>query len=157
MMEAAMVVYFCHSYLHTRCCTSPSLSQSRGTPGSPWSGLLSGCCNYHSRASAFASLYRWADLPAVDQETAGWAVELHMQLSGDPAYQYSVGAAASTDSEAKSITEVQRLRCIIDDVNSATAVQPKVIILYQRLFGCFSMSRIWLTDPRQSTSVPILA
>jgi hypothetical protein len=63
-----------------------------------------------------------------------------MQLSGDPAFQYTVDDAAagltaaaaaepaadSEDSGKYVVTEVQRLRCIIDGVNSATAVQPKV-------------------------------
>lgn len=80
---------------------------------------------------------RWADLPCVDQETAVRAGKLRVQLSGDPAFQYTVedpaavGQAAPDGSEdqegAKSIvTEVQRLRCIIDGVNREAAVVPKV-------------------------------
>jgi hypothetical protein len=61
-----------------------------------------------------------------------------MQLSGDPAFQYTVDDAAagltaaaepaadSEDSGKYVVTEVQRLRCIIQSVNGATAVQPKV-------------------------------
>jgi hypothetical protein len=61
-----------------------------------------------------------------------------MQLSGDPAFQYTVDDAAagpaaaaepaadSEDSGKYVVTEVQRLRCIIDSVNNSTAVQPKV-------------------------------
>lgn len=81
--------------------------------------------------------YRWADLPTVDADTAARAVKLRLQLSGDPACQYTVDDAAagtaapepaadSEDSGKYVVTEVQRLRCIIDSVNNATAVQPKV-------------------------------
>lgn len=79
---------------------------------------------------------KWADLPTVDADTAARAVKLRLQLSGDPAFQYTVDdAAAGTvapepaadgeDNGKYVVTEVQRLRCIIDSVNSATAVQPK--------------------------------
>ncbi|KAF6265861.1 radial spoke protein 9 [Scenedesmus sp. NREL 46B-D3] len=70
-------------------------------------------------------------------DTAAHAAKLRMQLSGDPAFQYTVNdtaggpssaaepAADSEDSGKYVVTEVQRLRTMIDNVNSATAVQPK--------------------------------
>ena len=77
--------------------------------------------------------FRWADLPSVDQDTASRAAKLRTQLSGDPAFQYTLDdpagqAAADADSEGSKLTmsEVQRLRCMIDSVNQSTAVQPKV-------------------------------
>lgn len=78
---------------------------------------------------------RWADLPKVDADTAARAAKLRTQLTGDAAHQYSVEdpsgqqQAAEDDAAEGSknmVTEVQRLRCMIDSINAATAVLPKV-------------------------------
>lgn len=86
---------------------------------------------------------RWADLPTVDAETAARATKLRTQLVGDPAFQYTIeeadpaaagkgsDAAAAGDEDAPAglnfvVTELQRLRSVIDNVNTLTAVQPKV-------------------------------
>jgi hypothetical protein len=70
----------------------------------------------------------------VDSQVATLAEQLRTQLTGDPAHQFSVqdaaagaqGAAADDGSGAGVVTEVQRLRCMIDAINAATAVHPKV-------------------------------
>jgi len=84
------------------------------------------------------------------------ACKLRVQLSGDPAFQYTVEDAAaagqaaqdgSEDSEGAKfvITEVQRLRCIIDGVNREAAVVPKVSSacdqqLFKGLASCIEIS-----------------
>ena len=79
---------------------------------------------------------RWADLPTVDADTSAHAAKLHMQLTGDSAHQYSVDEGAEAQQQAQDdagdssskvvVTEVQRLRYMIDSINAATAVLPKV-------------------------------
>lgn len=79
---------------------------------------------------------RWADLPAVDADTAARAAKLRMQLTGDSAHQYTPGEEPSAQQPAEddlgdansrnAVSEVQRLRYMIDSINAATAVLPKV-------------------------------
>jgi hypothetical protein len=80
---------------------------------------------------------RWADLPALDADTTAVAAKQRTQLTGDSAHQYSVedpsGQQQAADHEAGEgsknvVTEVQRLRFIIDNINKSTAVLPKVCI-----------------------------
>lgn len=81
---------------------------------------------------------RWADLPALDADTSALAAKLRTQLTGDSAHQYSADDPSeqqqATDDEAGEggknvVTEVQRLRFMIDSINKSTAVLPKVRML----------------------------
>lgn len=78
---------------------------------------------------------RWADLPKIGADTAARAAKLRTPLTGDAAHQYSVedpsGQQQPADDDAAEasknmVTEVQRLRYMIDSINAATAVLPKV-------------------------------
>ncbi|GBF99479.1 radial spoke [Raphidocelis subcapitata] len=78
----------------------------------------------------------WADLPAVDADTAARAARLRTMLTGDPAHQYdpsesdpaadaAAGDAAAEGAKAGAVTEAQRLRAMVDGINALAAVQPK--------------------------------
>lgn len=78
---------------------------------------------------------RWADLPKIGADTAARAAKLRTPLTGDAAHQYSVedpsGQQQPADDDTAEasknvVTEVQRLRYMIDSINAATAVLPKV-------------------------------
>lgn len=73
-------------------------------------------------------------MPALDADTAARAGKLRSQLTGDSAHQYSTEDASAqqasedeaADGSKNVVTEVQRLRFMIDSINAATAVLPKV-------------------------------
>jgi hypothetical protein len=77
---------------------------------------------------------RWSDLSTVDADTAAKAAQLRTQLTGDSAHQYSTEGATghqaaeyeAGDGSKAVVTEVQRLRYMIDSINTATSVLPKV-------------------------------
>jgi hypothetical protein len=80
---------------------------------------------------SLACTCRWGDLPALDADTAAHAAKLRTQLTGDSAHQHSTeGASAAEDESGEgsktAVREVQRLRFMIDSINAATAVLPKV-------------------------------
>lgn len=121
--------YLClHAGVCVVCIKSDCLASKQQPPGVAYKMIS--CCPCNDLLLMYG---RWSDLPSVDQDTASRCARLRTQLTGDPAYQYAVEdsatqAAADPDSDGTkpTVSEVQRLRCMIDSVNGATAVQPKV-------------------------------
>jgi hypothetical protein len=131
----------CATVRHKRT-TCPAAAQRWCWYGAPraWGSMC--WTNGLSKLSLIAYLHcRWADLPALDTDTTALAAKLRTQLTGDSAHQYSAddpsGQQQAADDEASEgsknvVTEVQRLRCMIDSINKSTAVLPKV----RRLLVC---------------------
>lgn len=92
---------------------------------------------------------RWADLPALDADTTARAAKLRTQLTGDSAHQYSAedpsGQQQAEDESGEgsknAVTEVQRLRYMIDSINAATAVLPKVRTIVVKAGCCAGPGR----------------
>jgi hypothetical protein len=135
---------------------SPSQVLSKDITHKTWQLLYYAAC-YHGHAVVAPTTWcraplphtslcncRWADLPTVDADTAAKAAQLRTQLTGDSAHQYSTEEATGQqaaeedagDGSKAVVTEVQRLRCMIDNINAATAVLPKVCAAA----GCVSVA-----------------
>jgi hypothetical protein len=74
---------------------------------------------------------KWVDLPAVDNDVIKFAATCKSQLSGDPSkiYPESSGEEEADDASKQSavvITELQRLRAMINAINADTGVVPVV-------------------------------
>lgn len=76
---------------------------------------------------------RWADLPALSADTTSRAAKLRTLLTGDSAHQYNVEGSTEhqpaeeepADASNETVSEVQRLRYMIDSINASAAVLPK--------------------------------
>jgi len=73
-------------------------------------------------------------LPALSADTTSRAAKLRTLLTGDSAHQYNVEGSTEhqpaeeepADASNETVSEVQRLRYMIDSINASAAVLPKV-------------------------------
>jgi hypothetical protein len=97
---------------------------------------------------------KWIDLPAVDAGVVKFAASLRSQLSGDPSkvYPESTGEEEQQQEDAQQqgsmvITELQRLRAMIDSINGDTGILPVVstrppeVVATMTLVACLKRTR----------------